>query len=378
MNLPYELARRHYHILRRIEYAPGSQSYAEVIQDVADLPLSSIFLLWEHHQDTYQQLIPFFILARRYAPEALSEMPASLQKAMDTLKPTFLSTLIQEQERLIQDAHLYRYLYARYLILDHMHYWGTWEPPTAMGLPDRDQFRQLLGAFVQVLSGLSPHSPLLEIWNQTAWLQRWQINDTGRQDLPTQRSPRKQIEKYRLPERAKRLYAELDQGLANQENFVARLPEVLPEYVMLENAFQHTSEQRVREVVQVVMRHAMKKGFRVTSLTTALVNTLITCWPESQTLAPWLNYTLVQELILGTQNLKYRLNDVIAGIAHAELPASLAVYHSVLDCVMEIYESFSLADNAVKSFLDQSQKAADMREHEQYLARITHIDTVLA
>ena len=78
----------------------------------------------------------------------------------------------------------------------------------------------------------------------------------------------------------------------------------------------------------------------------------------------------MQELILGTQNLKYRLNDVLNGIAQSQMPQCRAICHSILDSVMEIYESFSLADNALKSFLDQQAKSQALQEHTRYTERI--------
>ena len=80
----------------------------------------------------------------------------------------------------------------------------------------------------------------------------------------------------------------------------------------------------------------------------------------------WVLYTLIQELVLGTQNLKYRLNDVLNGIAQSNITPESAVLHSIMDGVMEIYESFSLADNALKSFVDQQAKHHEVNAHGHY------------
>lgn len=368
--LAYELARRHYLIQRHLEAAPGTQAYSAVTELLSSLSYPHLYDLWNHDSETYQWIIPLLLLAQNQSQKILHTAPESLQNALTPLRENFLGTLLQEQERLIVDAQLYRYPYGRYLLLQHMHQWENWGASKSTGLPDRDLFRQYLGAYVQILQGLNPHHQLLEVWNQTAWLQRWQINDTARQDLPTQSSLRKQIEKYKLPERGKRLYAELDPGIQHQEEFVKNLRQQLPHYLedwLKTPRFHQDLEQRVRELVQVSLRHAMKKGFRVSSISTALSTQLVkNSQPLSNDIQDWVYYTLIQELILGTQNLKYRLNDVLGGLAESPLPSRQALYHSILDGVMEIYESFSLAENALKSFVDQQEKFQGQQAHHTY------------
>lgn len=371
---PYELARRHYLIQRQLEAAPGTQAYPAVTQLLRPLSPQHIYALWRHDPETYTWIIPLFLLAQYPEPQLLQDTtaPESLQKALDEVRTQFLGTLLQEQERLIVDTQLYRYPYGRYLLLQQMRHWESWGAQKSTGIPDRDLFRQYLGAYVQILQGIAPHNHLLEIWNQTAWLQRWQINDTARQDLPTHASLRKQIEKYKLPERGKRLYAELDPGIQHQDAFLSQLSHQVPVYLnaWLENPiFHHEPEQRLREIVQVSLRHVMKKGFRVSTISSHLANELTTsCAHLPEESQHWIHYTLSQELILGTQNLKYRLNDVLSGLAESYLPQSPALHHSVLDGVMEIYESFSLADNALKSFVDQQEKSQGQTEHQAYTA----------
>lgn len=373
--LAYELARRHYLIQRQIETTPGTHAFLGVARELKDLSLPHLYALWVHDAEAYTQVIPLFLLARRTPFNRLQESaPSTLQSAINTLRNDFLGTLLQEQERLIQDAQLFRYPYGRYLLLEHMRDWQSWDVKQASGIPDRDNFRQYLGAYVQIVQGLHPTSHLLEIWNQTAWLQRWQINDSPRQELPTQQSLRKQIEKYKLPERGKRLYAELDPGIQHQEVFLDSLAEVFPQYVGpmgQDSGFQQELEARLREVIQVSLRHTMKKGFRAETVARHLANQSQRMTqhssPETQS---WVFYIVVQELILGTQNLKYRLNDVLNGIAQSQMPQCRAICHSILDSVMEIYESFSLADNALKSFLDQQAKSQALQEHTRYTERI--------
>ncbi len=369
--LAYELARRHYRIERYLEQKPGTQAFPQIAKELQGLSLSHLYDLWNTHADTYALIIPLFLFAQELSPtDVQAQAPDSLKAKFQELNKVFLSTLLQEQERLIQDAQLFRYLYARYLLLEKMVYWESWGAKKGTGIPDRDTFRQYLGAYVQLLQGCKPGSHLLEVWNQTAWLQRWQINDTSRQDLPTQQSLRKQIEKYRLPERGKRLHAALDPGVGHQEDFIHLITTQAPLYLtpfLDPLSFNHDAEQHLREIVQVTMRHTMKKGFRLGGVTSALVNILVhTIASESKDAREWILYTLIQELILGTQNLKYRLNDVLNGVAQSHIPPEKVIWHSIMDGVMEIYESFSLADNALKSFVDQQTKHREVSEHEQY------------
>ena len=265
--LAYELARRHYRIERYLEQKPGTQAFPQIATELQGLSLSHLYDLWNTHSKTYTLIMPLFLLAQEQNPADIqAQAPESLNTNLKTLNQVFLSTLLQEQERLIQDAQLFRYLYARYLLLEKMTYWESWGARTGTGIPDRDTFRQYLGAYVQLLQGARPGAHLLEIWNQTAWLQRWQINDTSRQDLPTQQSLRKQIEKYRLPERGKRLHAALDPGIGHQDDFINLMHTEIPLYLdafLNSPGFNHEVEQHLREIVQVTMRHTLKKGFRL-------------------------------------------------------------------------------------------------------------------
>ena len=86
-------------------------------------------------------------------------------------------------------------------------------------------------------------------------------------------------------------------------------------------------------------------------------------------------YTTLQELILATQNLKYRLNDALNGVTRALAELSLQAYaeqrwywgqQALLDGVMEIYESFNLADTSLKAFVDHYQQACTELRYANY------------
>lgn len=378
MALSYELARRHYQIERLLELEPGTRGFGQAAEWVHPLPTALLQALFAHSPTTYALLIPLCLLARRLhgLPEQLD---ASLSQALNQAFSAFSAPLVQEQERLIHDEKLAHYLYARTVLLeelrDHQH-WSRQQ--SALG--DRDLFRQYLSGYVQLLHSGLGHPHLLRIWNDTGWLQRWQLDSTPvYQAMPVQSTPRYQIGRYQFHEPAQRLYAQLDQGVINAETFLQALPEAISMYLNGTILDLNTGlEQRLRDITQVVMRHGVKKMFRMDVLSKHL---LLASWetlsPSTPAAGQLLIYTLIQELLLGTQNLKYRLNDALHG--SSEALALLSTYphaeerwhwaqHAVLDGVMEIYESFNLADSALKAFHDHYQQALGQLRHQRYQA----------
>lgn len=379
MTLPYELAYRHYQIQRMLELEPGTQAYQRVVPLLSDLSSSALLTLAQAASEEVLPVFPMYLLANHFQQVAYTDLPAALQAACQILFDDFSAALIQEQERLLQDTRLFRYPFARYLLLEEILFHQHWSKKTLVGLPDRDTFRNYLSAYLQFIQGGLGQPYLLEIWSQSGWLQRWQLGRSSRQNLPVQSSPRNAIAKYKLSESAKRLYADLDQGIANPEQFLAQLPEVLEGYLEGCNfELNARLEGALRDLVQVVMRHAMKKGFRVPLLAQALLlDTYQQLEPANIPEQQLLIYTLIQELVLGTQNLKYRLNDVLSGVVLALsqlaslFPQAAAAQlqiaqHAVLDSVMEIYESFSLAENALKAFDDVYQQSREQWAHRDY------------
>lgn len=381
MALSYELARRHYQIQRSLELEPGTRAFEQIAHFLRDLPSEALVQLLEHSPETHRQLVPLCLLAKRLgdlSPERLNS--AVLKPALEELFREFSHPLIQQLERLLHDEKLSRYPFVRSLLLQELSFHRRYAPRGPVGNIDRDLFRQYLSGYVYLLrSGLG--NPLLvEAWNEADWLRRWQLDSTPvRQILPIQNSLRGQIAKYKLPEQAKVLYTELDQALAQPDVFLAQLEPAVMTYladcpVRINDRF----ESRVRDLVQVVMRHATKKGFRIETLSQQLlIDVYQACSPMSAHAGGLLVYTVIQELILATQNLKYRLSDSLNGVARGlaelqEIDAQGAqerlhwTRHALLDGVMEIYESFTLADNALKAFTDHYTQACGERRHQHY------------
>lgn len=395
MTLSYELARRHYQIRRSLELDPGTRAYERIAQWLRDLPAEALVQLLEHDPETYAQLVPLCLLCSHFdglSPERLAT-PA-LQEALATLYEDFSWPLIQELERLMHDEKLGRYPYVRSLLLQELRFHQRHVSRSLGGPFDRDRFRQYLGGYVYLLrSGLG--NPFLsDAWNETGWLRRWQLElAPARQALPVQASLRNQIAKYKLSEPAKLLHAELDQALAQPEAFVQQLE--LSATAWLEPCpvqLNAPYEGRLRDLVQITMRHAMKKGYRIESLSQRLFELVQAPLLASADGGPghasgFAAYTLIQELILATQNLKYRLNDSLNGVARAlavlsDAPGAEARWHwsqhALLDGVMEIYESFTLADNAHKAFVDHYQQARGEGRHQRYGDLASRLESVFA
>ncbi len=392
-SLSYELARRHYQIQRSLELEPGTRAYERIAHFLNDLPSEALVQLLEHSPETHRQLVPLCLLAKRLqdlSPERLTS--PVLKKSLDELFQEFSHPLIQQLERLLHDEKLSRYPFVRSLLLQELRFHLRYAPRGPVGDFDRDRFRQYLSGYVYLLrSGLG--NPLLvEAWNEAGWLRRWQLDSTPvRQPLPVQSSLRGQIAKYKLSEPAKMLYTELDQAIAQPEVFLNQLGPAVTSYltdcpVQLNDRF----ESRIRDLVQVVMRHATKKGYRIETLSQHLLLEIHQAYEKiSPHAAGLLVYTVIQELILATQNLKYRLSDSLHGAARglAELQELEPLgsderlhwgRHALLDGVMEIYESFTLADNALKAFMDHYQQARGELRHLHYGELSTRLNALFS
>lgn len=379
MPLSYELARRHYQIRRILELEPGSRAFERIASCLRDLPAEAMVLLLEHDPKAYKDLIPLCLLCQHFrglSPERLNT--EILSSALNELFSEFSLHLIQELERLIHDDKLSRYPFAKTLLLQEIRFHQSYATQSPVIPLDRDRFRQYLSGYVYLVRAGFGNPYLIEIWNETAWFRRWQIDSTpARQLLPVQNSLRGQIVKYKLSEPARRLYADLDQGMAQPDVFLAQLAPVIQNYLkecpaQLNSPF----EGRVRDVIQVVMRHAMKKGYRVESLSQEVLKSIhfASQAPHGEA-SGFVVYTTLQELILATQNLKYRLNDALNGVTRALAELSSTPYaeqrwywgqQALLDGVMEIYESFNLADTSLKAFVDHYQQACTELRYANY------------
>lgn len=376
MALNYELAHTHYQIQRWLELMPGSQAYAPIADLLAQLPPGALIALFLAQPKTYQDLIPLSLMAGRFQAGPPESLPPVLQAPLKALFQDFSQPLIQEQEHLLKEQKLFRYPFARHLVLEEIVFHQHCIQGAVQRL-DRDRFRFCLSAYVCFLQSFgNPY--LLQIWQETGWLQRWQITQSSGHPLPVQQGPKNSITKYKLSEQSKPHYKALEQLIPEQSSFFENLGQ------HLQTAFSDCSlrlnealESRLREWIQISLRHVMKKSFRVPQASHFLLTRIYRATaPADAHQSGFVLYSLTQELLLGTQNLSYRLNDVIQGLAqglaelnqHSPWPAQNLhwVEQAVLDLMMEIYESFSLCESTFKSFHNQYALARQGQAHSHY------------
>lgn len=376
MALNFELARTHYQIQRWLELMPGSQAYTPIAEHLGSLPPAVLLELFSAYPETYKELIPLSLMAGRFQAGPPDGYPAVLQQHLTALYQDFSQPLIQEQEHLLKEQKLFRYPFARQLILDELIFHRHWVKSTASRI-DRDRFRFCLSVYVCLLQSFgNPY--LLQLWQETGWLQRWQIAQSSGRPLPVQSSPKNSISKYKLSESSKMHYKELEQTIPEPGSFFDKLGEHLSEAFTGDTLqLNDTLEPQLREWVQISLRHVMKKSFRVPQACQFLLTHIYRATePATAHQSGLVLYSLSQELLLGTQNLSYRLNDVIQGLAQglAELNQDSAwpqqnlywVQQAILDLMMEIYESFSLCESTFKSFSSQYSLAEQNQLHSSY------------
>ncbi|MBF2052342.1 MAG: hypothetical protein IGS03_02625 [Candidatus Sericytochromatia bacterium] len=376
MTLNFELAHTHYQIQRWLELMPGSQAYTPIAEHLGTLPPSVLLELFSAYPETYRELIPLSLMAGRFQAGEPDSYPPALHQHLTGLFEDFSLPLIQEQEHLLKEQKLFRYPFARQLILDELTFHRHWIKSSVSRI-DRDRFRFCLSAYVCLLQAFgNPY--LLQIWQETGWLQRWQIAQSSGRPLPVQSSPKNSISKYKLSESSKMHYKSLEQTIPEPTSFFEKLGEHLNEAFAGDALkLNDTLEPRLREWVQLSMRHVMKKSFRVPQASQFLLTHIYrVSKPANTHQSGFVLYSLTQELLLGTQNLSYRLNDVIQGLAQglAELNQASAwsqhnlywVQQAILDLMMEIYESFSLCDSTFRSFVSQYSLAEQHQQHHAY------------
>lgn len=389
MKLSYELAQRHYQIQRLLELEPSTQAYTAIAHILAPLPSHALIELYQHAPKSYRILIPMCLLLSHFEYVKLQELPEKLQQDFQVLYQDFSGPMIEEQERLLKDSKLYRYLYARSILMSEIDFHQNWHPKGSFKM-DRDSFRQYLSAYISLVRGGLGNPYLEQLWHESGWLQRWQLtSDESRNPLPVAASPKVIIAKYKLPERAKILYKDLDQGVPAQERFLEDLPEALQNYFQgCDFHLNAELEVRIREAVQVVLRHCVKKFFRPEKCIATLMTQIYhSCPPQSESECGLLIYTLTQEVLLSTQNLKYRINDAINGLIQAMIALYDAPFRdsrwrwsrtAVLDCMMEIFESFSLAENTLRSFAHGYHQQVEQAVHERYQEVSQNLDALFS
>ena len=293
-----------------------------------------------------------------------------------------------ELQELLQHTKVAHFMYGRHWIAQEVHWLEQWlqclqiTPPHEA--PSREVFLSWIGATVQLHRAGYGNPQWAYLLNDFGWLQRWRLDaETHAVSLSTYTHPLKQVMvKVQLSESGQKLQAALQPLEVSSPAFNDAISQfaqaqLTPLPVRMNSPYEHL----LRDMVQATLGVAYKKS---SSVEKAAEQLMLTCISHSQIEHfEDLRYTLYQlviELIAGTQNLKYRLNDCTRGLAQALAtlnatrppPEAQALLHSaiyaLLDGVLEIYESFNLADNTLKSFQDSYQQAQGHWQHQRWQA----------
>lgn len=165
------------------------------------------------------------------------------------------------------------------------------------------------------------------------------------------------------------------------------LSKLLPKYINTVDAMPTSNYSSVvRECIQAVLKYAVANNWDIenTIFNLALCLFSFSKYASVPQLG-YIGYQITQELVLGTQNLKYKINDNITGLAKVlgtlqneppvdkikrflEIPKAYEhirknMVLSIFDTFIDIYESITLAQNTAKTF-----NTAIMEEKEKFSA----------
>lgn len=382
----YHLSSVTYKIQRLFELRSGLSLYSEVGQllDKLQAPQLQAILLSPDIPELRQMLCQY-LLSRHFGPFQLNTLPAPLFDLTAPFLREFVPALIAELEDLLRQGKLSFYLLARNILLREIHFLEEVMSHFQIRTTPQDARRPFLFAHAGIYLALlrTPSGPyvgvnqlLWQLLNDYGWIQRWQTDSQPLQQPLQQRlSPKQEIAGYKLTETGKLLYAALEPVDMLSEAFQEALHHHVGQRLKQAAPMLNSElEKDLRELTQVVMQLAVRKHPAVEKITAQLIS--VVCHylpPDSPALRVLVIFTLVQEQVLGTQNLKYRLNDSTRGMAvamarlmgeHPEWRADLAwVMAALLDGVLEIYESFNLADNALRSFLESFAQEKEQLMH---------------
>jgi hypothetical protein len=382
----YHLSLISYKIQRLFELRSGLSLYAEVgglLDRLSPLQLQTIFTSQEIPELT--QMVSQYLLSRHFEPFQLNKLPAEIMLLTQPFVLAFVPALIVELEELLRQSKLSNYLLARNILLREIHFLQELLGHFQIQVAAQEVKRQFLFSQASVYlallrspKGSSTGVNLLywQLLNDYGWIQRWQSDSQSMQQPIIQRiSPKQDIANYKLSETGKLLYAALEPLDMLSEAFNEALHHHFSQRLKLASVPQINSEleKELRELSQVVMQLAVRKHPAVEKITAQLISVASHYLSQdSSDLRVLVLFTLAQEQVLGTQNLKYRLNDSTRGMAvalarvmaeHPDWRSDLAwVLAALLDGVLEIYESFNLADNALRSFIE-----AYIQEKEQVM-----------
>lgn len=382
----YHLSSVTYKIQRLFELRSGLSLYSEVGQLLDKLQASQLqTILLSPDIPELRQMLCQYLLTRHFGPFQSMSLPEPLKALIAPFLREFVPPLIAELEDLLRQGKLSFYLFARNMLLREIHFLETVMVDFEIRTTPQEARRPFLFAHAGIYLALLriPSGPYVgvnplfwQLLNDYGWIQRWQTDSQPQQQPVISRlSPKQEIAGYKLTESGKLLYVALEPLDMLSDGFKEALHHHVGQRLKQASPQLNSELERdLRELSQVVMQLAVRKHPAVEKITAQLIE--VVCHylpPDSPALRALVLFTLVQEQVLGTQNLKYRLNDSTRGmaLALARLLAKYPAWRSdlpwvmaaLLDGVLEIYESFNLADNALRSFLEAFAQEKEQLMH---------------
>jgi hypothetical protein len=381
----YTLSAITYQLERLFELKSGPSLYESVGLQFNSLDSNQLQTLFNTHTDRHlQETCGLFLLVQHFTPSGYQGLLPLTRQNIRPLLQRFIPTLLRELEELLRTSGIHHDFLGRHLLLSEIDFLEQTLRSADLKLDvagERGVFFKLCQPWLNLLHSC-PDTPMFllkQILQQSGWEERWQTETPAARATPLPRqAPKQAIAQYKLSESGRLLLASLEpQDLLSdtvqnelQNHIIQRTKAATPQ--------RHSEyETHIREITQVIMQLAQRKYSSVEKVSTRLTEIFLTSLPvHHHTIRIIILFSLTQEQVLGTQNLKYRLNDATRGLAISlarhvhrmpEWESDLYwVWHALMDTILEVYESFSLADNALRSFSEAFAHEKQKLTHETW------------
>lgn len=351
------------------------------------LSLSQIVALWHAFPHLPATPTALYLLATHFHQASWAEINQAIVPIQDKLIHATMPFAIQLAHELSQGLKLpvFSYdMFSRNLLMREQEYLQQFYQAVGTEFRDtvvKENFLERLPHYLALVRHGYGNPYLVQIWEQFGFIRQWKITlaaDQGQPRPVPKIAPKESMGRYKPGPLAVQVRSALTPTPPPSEAFDHTLTQLLAEHLRpLSLQIHGPYVGALREIIQAVMGLAapLPSVDKVSEL--LLVQGLQASSVKRPTEMEFVIYHLVLELMLGTQNLKYRLNDCTRGLATglvvlAEIYPDLKeafiawILEGILDGIMELYESFSLADNTLRSFLDAYQQARNHTWHQQW------------
>lgn len=358
------------------------------------LDLSQIIGLWRLFPHLPATPTVLYLLATHFHHSPWEQVIQLTEPVQDKLIPAMMPFALQLGHELSQGLKqpvLSYDMFARNLLMREQEYLQQLHQRLGSEFRDtvkKEDFLERMPHYLVLLRHGYGNPYMGQIWEQFGFLTQWKLTLLAEQapSRPVPKiAPKESIGKYKPGALGIQIRAQLEPFERPSNAFDKQVGLVLNEHLPALSLQLHGPYLgALREVLQAVMGLAatLPSVEKVTEI--LLVQGIQASNIKSPAELEFVSYHLVLELILGTQNLKYRLNDCTRGLAtglvfladrYPDLIEALIawVLEGILDGIMELYESFSLADNTLRSFLDTFAQARSQYCHQQWEQRESQI-----